>query len=313
MSDNKLTTKHRPSTLEEVLGQAHIVKSLSGVLKRSSSQTFLFHGPSGCGKTTLSRICATVVGCIPRNVREIDGATFTGIDDMREITAALSYKPMGGGKVAIIVDECHRLSGQAWDSILKATEEPPAWCFWFFCTTQFGRVPETIRTRSASYELKKVQRDDLITLLKRVSKKESFFTDNENGPGIIELCAKEANGSPRQALQNLSTCVDADDRQEAAKLLKAASESGDAITLARALVDDQPWMKIVQIIGAMKDQNPESIRHVVRAYLTTMVLKANSERRAGRLMTILARFDTPFPTGDGITPVLMACGHVKLT
>ena len=106
-----LMLKYRPKTFKEVIGQVPIVRSLKQLLAGGTNRTSLFSGPSGTGKTTLARIAAAEVGCLDQDITEIDGATFTGIDDMRQITSSLAYRPLGEGAVkAIIIDECHMLS-----------------------------------------------------------------------------------------------------------------------------------------------------------------------------------------------------------
>ncbi len=126
-----LHLKYRPKDFDEVVGQDAVVKSLQQAVKNNAGHTFLFTGLSGVGKTTLARITAATVGCVSSNLIEIDAATHTGVDDMRDVTFSLKYKPIGVGSVkVIIVDECHMLSKSAWNSLLKVLEEPPAWVYW---------------------------------------------------------------------------------------------------------------------------------------------------------------------------------------
>src|ERR1700726_2045255 len=101
-----LYNRYRPAKFADVIGQDAVVRSLKGVLAKGSNRTFLFTGQSGTGKTTLSRIAAATVGSEDSNVIEVDAATFTGIDDMRQITGGLQYKPLGTGTTrSIILDE----------------------------------------------------------------------------------------------------------------------------------------------------------------------------------------------------------------
>ena len=310
-----LHTKYRPQAFGDVMGQDGVVASLQGALKKRSSQAFLMVGPSGTGKTTLARIAAGVVGSKGRDIMEIDGATYTGIDDMRSVTSGLMYRPFGEGAVkTIIVDECHMLSKNSWQSMLKALEEPPPWVFWFLCTTEPSRVPETIKTRCASYDLKPVPSAMLYELVAEIAAKEKIFPNKRagKGEGIMELCAKSALGSPRQAIVNLGICAECGDRAEAADLLKTAEGNAAPVELAQLLLKRGSWAEAQRILTDLKETNPESIRQVVMRYVAGAALSAKKEALAGAAVEVLDAFGTPFPSGDGIAPVVLATGRVLL-
>ena len=303
-----LITKYRPKSLDEVIGQASVVSSLRGAIKKKSSRAFLFVGPSGCGKTTLARILAADVGCAARDVLEIDAATHTGIDNIRLVTGGVDYRPMEGGSKIVIIDEAHALSKAAFQALLKAIEDPPSWAYWALCTTEETKLPQTVVTRCTKYSLKPVEFDDLVGLLDVVVGKESMDIDE----AVIDLCAKEASGSPRQALSNLAVCAEAKDIKEAKELLRSAIESEEAINLARALVKRASWSEVQAILAGFKDISPESIRHVVRAYVTKVILGSKREADAGNGLEILDAFSTPFHPSDGMSPVVLACGRIIL-
>lgn len=309
MTDDTLVTKYRPTQWKEVIGQDAIVRSMKAVLAKGSSRSFLFFGPSGTGKTTLARIAASVVGCGPSDVREIDAATHTGIDDMRQITQSLQFKPLGMSKArAIIVDESHRLSKNAWDSLLKPIEEPPSWIWWFLCTTNLSAVPHTIQTRCVCYTFKPVSRGELRDLLLDVAEQERIED------GFIDMCVAAAQGSPRAALRNLAACAQAKSKDDARELLRLVAEGGGAIDLARALVGKGNWETIKEIIVSLReqDQEPEGVRHVVRAYVTNVILGADKRTDVEKCFAILEAFSQPFHSGDGVSPLILACGRLLL-
>lgn len=298
-----LHTKYRPKTFKQFIGQGAITASLEKALDKGLSHCFLLVGPSGVGKTSLARAAALKLGC--KRPDEINAAKFTGVDDMRALTDTLQYRPFGDEPKVIIVDEAHMISKAGWNSLLKDTEEPPDWCYWFLCTTDVGKVPATIKTRCTTYTLKLVDVETLYELILDICNKEKLNTNNK----ILRLCAEEAQGSPRQAIVNLEVCMEAKDLEEAKELLQSASESPQAIDLARALIKGAKWKDIQGLLRGMKDLNPESVRHVVRAYITAVALNNPNPK----IIEILDEFCTPFNSGDGISPLLVACAKVVLS
>lgn len=303
-----LHTRFRPTDWDDVIGQDTIVSSLRNALAKKASQTFLLVGPSGTGKTTLARIAASKVGCDKSGLLEVDAATYTGIDDVRQITSTLHYRPMTGTTKVIIMDEIHMLSKNAFSALLKSIEDVPSWVYWFLCTTDAAKVPKNIKTRCTTYNFKPVSTSVLKELLQNIASKEKLKPIK----GVIELCASEAEGSPRQAIVNLEVCANVKDKEEALELLESASESAEAIDLARLLMGKPNWRKVQELLSKMKQLNPESVRHVVRAYMTNVILAAKSESQAGSLMEVLDAFSTPFPSSDGISPLVLACGRIVL-
>ena len=153
-----------------MLGQNAVVQSLQHFEQSGTwPHTFLFTGPSGCGKTTLARIIARKVGCQRQNLLEVDAATHTGIDAMRELADQLQYRGIGGDVKVAIIDECHALSKQSWQSLLKIVEEPPNHVYFVFCTTETGKVPNTISTRAASYTLGPLPQDAIVQFVEDIA------------------------------------------------------------------------------------------------------------------------------------------------
>jgi DNA polymerase-3 subunit gamma/tau len=299
-----IETKYRPTKWEEVIGQDAVVKSLKNAIAKKLGTAFLFTGPSGVGKTTLARITAKALGCDDIDIQEADAASETGIEDVRKIIDTIMYRPLGGGSKGIIIDEVHGLSKQAMNALLKSLEDPPDWVYFFLCTTEAQKVLKTGKTRCLSYQLKSVSNKELFDLLVSTEEGEKLADD------IVNLCVIEADGSPRQALSNLGVVAAAADRDEAAELLRSAEATPAAFELARLLMKGASWGEISKLLVALKDTNPESVRHVVRAYFTKVVMEPKGGKVSTAAFAVLEEFSQPFNSFDGITPLVVACGRL---
>lgn len=304
-----LHTKHRPRKFADVIGQDAVIKSLSGMLERDQSQAFLLIGPSGTGKTTLARIAALKLGCKASDMQEVDAASHTGVDAMRQVAQNLHFTPMGGSDTrVVIVDEAHMLSKSAWNSLLKVLEEPPAHVYWFLCTTEPGKVPRTVMTRCASFTLKLVPEKSLKDLLSRVCEKEGIKLVD----GVDDLVVKEADGSPRQLLVNLAAVVTATDKREAAELLKAALESDATRELCQFLLNGGSWLRAMGIVNKLAEENPESVRIVVMNYMASVLKGAKSDKEAIHVLSVMDAFCHPYNSSERLAPLLLSVGRVLL-
>lgn len=303
-----LHEKYRPKNFDEIVGQNHLIQPLTDAIKEKKSHSFLFTGPSGCGKTTLARICAKKVGCRDLDIREIDGATSSGVEEMRELQNVMRYRPIGGGKArAVILDEAHRVSKQAFDSLLKIMEEPPSHLFWFLCTTAPEKLQITIRNRCMPFTVKSLKDEDMLSFLKEIALAEKFKTPSD----VLNVCAIEAGGSIRQGLVNLAQCHSCKTRREAKALLQRLDDSDPIKELCRFVSNGSgSWQKAMAIVGKLEDQSPEGVRIMIVNYLGVCLRNSSSDKDAIRFLSILEAFDSPYNDSEKFSPLLLSIGRV---
>jgi len=298
--------KYRPKKLDTILGQDAVKKSLANVIKKRSSQAIIFTGPSGVGKTSLARIFATAMGCSKNNINEIDAATNTGIDKAREMARSIQYYGLGTNtSKAIIIDEAHRLTTPAWESLQKPIEEPPDHAFWILCTTQPDKIPKTIKTRCPIFDLHPIQHDEINSLLRRVVKKEKLKTPKV----IISFIADNCEGSARQALVNLNLCEVCTSVTDAKELLAEAEGSVGIIDLCRWLIGgkNKNWSTALKLIKKLDNENAESCRLVIINYVTAVLKNTQNDRKAQYLLSILEVFSgESYNQSEKMAPLILA-------
>jgi DNA polymerase-3 subunit gamma/tau len=302
-----LHIKYRPTAFDEVVGQDAAIASLAKTIKRNKVRSFMLTGPSGTGKTTLARIVAQMVGAKERDIMEVDAATHTGVDDMRRVVEAMRTRPFGSGTIRpIILDEAHMLSRNAWNSMLKAIEEPPPHAYWFICTTERSKIPETIKTRCVPVVLVSVGEKHLVRLVKEVCTEEKIKLRDD----IMGLCCANANGSARQALVNLELVRDVTSSKEAARLLSIVAEADPVIALCRFLLSGNgTWGRVMGFMAKLEEQNPEGVRIVVCNYMASVLKGAKTDKAAGSALAILGQFETPYNSSEGFAPLYLSIGR----
>ena len=284
-----LYQKYRPNTFGEVKGNVKVIQTLTSMVadKESCPHAFLLHGQTGCGKTTLARIIANELGCKGIDFREINTANNRGIDTARDIINAAQYMPIESECQVFLIDEAHKITGDAQNALLKILEDTPPHVYFILCTTDPQKVIAAVKGRCSQFQVTPLDDTQMFGLLRGVARKENDKIEQEVADQII----KSAKGLPRNALVILEQVLKApvEDRLEAAK--KAEAETVQAIELCRALLKKESWSKISEILNGLKDQEAESIRRVVLGYCQAVLLNGKADIRCG---DILGEFINPF-------------------
>ncbi|MBI1866510.1 MAG: DNA polymerase III subunit gamma/tau [Candidatus Staskawiczbacteria bacterium] len=225
MNNLVLYRKYRPQSFSEIIGQEHIVQTLTNSISaKSISHAYLFTGPRGSGKTTIARLFAKAINCHdlssfePCNkcsscleimqsksmdLIEIDAASHTGVDDVRELIEGIKFSPVKSKYKIFIIDECHQLSKSAANALLKTLEEPPGHAIFILATTEVHKMIPTIISRCQRFDFKRLQISEIIKKLEFISKKENIkFEDS-----ALSLIAFNSRGSFRDAESLLDQCI----------------------------------------------------------------------------------------------------------
>jgi DNA polymerase-3 subunit gamma/tau len=225
MSYQALARKYRPQRFSDIIGQETVVRTLQNAIEQKRiHHAYLFSGVRGVGKTTVARILAKALNCVkgpatePDNicticreitegidldVREIDAATYTGVDSIRDLRDVTQFQPARDRYRIFIIDEAHMLSQGAWNALLKLIEEPPEHVIFMFATTEMQKVPATILSRVQKFTLRKITLEEMVERLRQIAKNEKIEIDD----AALELIARRGEGSVRDALSILDQII----------------------------------------------------------------------------------------------------------
>lgn len=226
MPEQALYLKWRPIAFDDMVGQEHITRTLRNALRSNRVRhAYLFSGPRGTGKTTTARLLAKAVNCLdpdpdrwPCNecaackavnegrfldLIEIDAATHTGVDDVRDLREKVAFSPGEGRYKVYIIDEVHRFSGSAFDALLKTLEEPPDHAIFVLATTEIDKVPATIKSRCLQFEFRRFSVTEVADRLERIIESESL---NAERPAL-ERIARQGGGSLRDSISLLDQII----------------------------------------------------------------------------------------------------------
>lgn len=225
-----LARKYRPQTFEDLLGQDALVQTLTNAIENNRlHHAYILTGIRGVGKTTTARLIARALNCTGLDgksgptihpcgacenckaiaqgrhidVLELDAASRTGVDDIRELLDGVRYKPTNARYKIYIIDEVHMLSKGAFNALLKTLEEPPAHVKFIFATTEIRKVPVTILSRCQRFDLERLKIETLVLLFEKVLKQENISFE----PEALEMVARAADGSARDGLSMLDQAI----------------------------------------------------------------------------------------------------------
>ena len=301
-----LYTKHRPSSLDDLVGQPKVKKVLESFFQREEQdvpRVYLLQGASGAGKTTTARIIKDFFEVNEHCFLELDGANNNGVNDARRIVEGTSNMPMFGDKVAILIDECHRLSKEAWDIFLKPTEDVRDHVIFLFATTEQEKIKKTVKDRCQVLTFDPLEDKALGPLLQKICKKEEKVVAKT----VLKAIVSKAEGSARKAINLLESIIDveADDMMEIIESAITSEESDDLKALFLLLMNKGSWAKMAPILKKTKE-TPESIRFQAIKWMSSCLLNDDSRNDNKHLSDVIQMFSNSFEY-NGKSALVGAC------
>jgi DNA polymerase-3 subunit gamma/tau len=301
-----LARKWRPQRFDDVVGQEAVTRTLRNALSSGRiAQAFVFAGPRGSGKTTTARILARALSCVKGptpdpcgecdacveiaqgrdiDVLEIDAASHTGIDNIRDVViAGLSFSPVRNRCKVFIIDEVHQLSTSSFNALLKSIEEPPAHVVFMMATTELGKIPDTILSRSQVFEFRTIAAKAIVAQLRMIAAAEQIDVPDAG----LALVARAAEGSMRDAQSALDQVI----------AFAGAAISVEDVSTVLGLVGRD---LLFDLIGAVIDEDgPQAFALADRAVEAGHDLRLVCRELSGVMRDLMVLSVDPGRTGDG--------------
>jgi DNA polymerase-3 subunit gamma/tau len=255
-----LYRKWRPASFDEVVGQEHVVRTLRNAITSGRiHHAYLFSGPRGTGKTTTARLLAKAVNCLaPKEQRpcnacaicqavnegrlldliEIDAASNTGVDDVRELRERVGFRPTEAEYKVYVIDEVHMLSNAAFNALLKTLEEPPSHTIFVLATTEVGKIPATVLSRCQRFDFRRIPLSQIVARLEWLTQQEGIRADRD----ALTLIARYATGSMRDAESLLDQ-------------LASYSEGGITVEGVQAVLGSSDDAVVVRVVEALCERD----------------------------------------------------------
>ncbi len=283
-----LARKYRPQSFNELLGQDALVKTITNAIKNNRlHHAYILTGIRGVGKTTTARIIAKALNCTGKDavngvtvnpcgicenckaiaesrhidVLELDAASRTGVNDIRDILDGVRYKPTNGRYKVYIIDEVHMLSNSAFNALLKTLEEPPSHVIFIFATTEIRKVPVTVLSRCQRFDLQRLSVELLMEHFKNIAQKEGFNAEEE----ALHLIAKAADGSCRDGLSLLDQAISlgaGEVKTDVVREMVGLADRGQTFELFESLISGETQSVVTNIAKQFNDgANPVVVLH----------------------------------------------------
>ena len=320
--------RKRPRSFDEIVGQEFVVATLRGAIEREQiAHAFLFSGPRGVGKTSAARVLARALNCAAGptpspcgncsqckeilagsavDVIEIDGASNTGVDDVRAIRDEVLYPPAAARSKIYIIDEVHMLSNSAFNALLKTIEEPPPYVVFIFATTEIHKVPATIRSRCQQFTFRLFSTDEIHARLAAVAAEMEVETEEE----ALIWIAKEAGGSLRDAYTTFDQMVSFTGNRISVDAIRdtIGALSLDELNQVGALIGTDSANAMLTLADAIIERGVSVERFVLALadYMRSLLLLKHGVERAGILGYAPASFSAAVRERLSVTQLELA-------
>ena len=321
MSETALYRKYRPQKFSEVLGQDHIVKVLQSSIESDKiAHAYIFSGSRGTGKTSVARIFAKEIGTSANDISEIDAASNTGVDNIRELNESVNTIPFESKYKVYILDEAHMLSKGAWNALLKTLEEPPKHVIFILATTEFEKIPETVVSRCQTFSFKKPTQKVLKEVVTAIAKKEGFILESASADLIALLgdgsfrdtqsilqkvmgSSKDkkislnevviVTGAPKgEMINDFIRSIDEQNLELGLKSISQASEANiDLLLYFKLVLHKMRAILLLRNLKSAEDMIKEEMTDTDFTFLKALADKKTSKINSDTLLTLLSFYD----------------------